>query len=78
MRRREFLATLAAVPLAAIVPTSPTPIPGTWGAVVRSEVPMFRGGNPGGGKSYGLTGLEGVPYHYNDGTTGTWLGLSRE
>ena len=40
MKRRSFLASLLAVPLAGL---KLPPKPGTWGAVVRSEVPFFKG-----------------------------------
>lgn len=35
------------------------------------------GGSAGAGKSELLSHYWGIPYHQNDGTIGTWLGISR-
>jgi len=40
MTRRGFLSTVFLAPIVAAI--KPGPISGTWGAIVRSEVPFFR------------------------------------
>lgn len=43
MNRRAFLTTVFLAPIVAAIKFPPSlPIPGTWGAIVRSDYPLFR------------------------------------